>query len=273
MRDVTVGVRGECRVLSHIPTAFDFEVTVLPLKRESGEALWLCGLRDTFAQKRLRVQDRTFFHDVLNLAAGIRGLCDLMADEEGVPDKEMMGLIRSGADNLVDEIQRLRKLRIAENGDLELCETEVSPGEILRGTVARVKDEAEARHLEVVVTDDAEEVLFVSDSEVLLLIVCDLFRNAVEASSPGDRITLSCGVEGEEMVFRVRNPAVLAADVQGHVFERSFTTRGAGRGVGAYRSKLLGEKYLKGRITFVSQESEGTVASFAVPLRGSALPA
>ena len=263
----------EFRVLTQAGAAFDFTVTVRPVSKSGGEPAWVCGLHDTFAQKRLRVQERTLFHDVLNLAAGVRGLCELAADAEGAPDKERMRLIRDGADNLVDEIQRLRKLRVAENGDLELFEEEVEPGEILRGVVARVKDEADARHLEIVVADDAGDVPVVSDSEVLSLIVGDLFRNAVEASSPRDRVTLSCGVEGGQMVFRVRNPAVLAADVRDHVFERSFTTRGSGKGVGAYRAKLLGEHYLKGRITLVSQAPEGTVVSLAVPLGGSVLPA
>ena len=68
------------------------------------------------------------------------------------------------------------------------------------------------------------------------------------------------------MVFRVRNPVVLSADVQNHVFERSFTTRGAGKGVGSYRAKLLGENYLKGRLSFVSREQDGTVFSLALPL-------
>ena len=272
-RGEDVGSR-EFRVLTQAGTAFDFTATVRPVRKKSGgEPAWVCGLHDTFAQKRLMVQERTFFHDVLNLAAGVRGLCELAADAEGAPDKELMRLIRDGADNLVDEIQRLRKLRVAENGDLELFEEEVAPGEILRGVVARVKDEAAARHLEVIVADGAEGVPVVSDREVLSLIVGDLFRNAVEASSPGERITLSCGVEEGSMVFRIRNPALLAADVRDHVFERSFTTRGSGKGVGAYRAKLLGEKYLKGKITFISQEPEGTVVSFAVPLGGTAWPA
>lgn len=262
----------ECRVLAQTGEAFDFTATVLSVQKGDGEPAWVCGLRDTFEQKRLRVQERTFFHDVLNLAAGLRGLSDLIADTEGVPDKELLGLVRSVSDHLVDEIQRLRKLRMAENGDLELCEKALSPMAILRGVAARVKEEADARHLEVVVTDDAKNVPFVCDAEVLSLVLADLFRNAVEASSPGDRVALSCGVEDGGMVFRVRNPMVLAADVREHLFERSFSTCGSGKGIGAYRAKLFGERYLKGRLTFVSQASEGTVVSFAVPLRGITLP-
>ena len=256
----------ECRSLTHAHAAFDFSVSVLPLNDCGCGPVWLCGLRDISAQKRLRVLERAFFHDVTNLAAGVRGLMDLVSDAEGVPDKEVMGLIRENADKVVCEIQRLRTLRVAENGDLELCLRAVSPSGILCEAVAQLKDEADARHLVVTVNDDAGDVQLVSDHEVLLLVVGDLLRNAIEASARGDRVTLSCDVENGGVVFRVRNPVVLSADVQNHVFERSFTTRGAGKGVGSYRAKLLGENYLKGRLSFVSREQDGTVFSLALPL-------
>jgi sensor histidine kinase regulating citrate/malate metabolism len=48
--------------------------------------------------------------------------------------------------------------------------------------------------------------------------------------------------------------------------QRSFsTTGGGGRGIGTYSVKLFGERYLKGRVAFVSREQEGTTFSFAVP--------
>ena len=42
------------------------------------------------------------------------------------------------------------------------------------------------------------------------------------------------------------------------VFNRSFTTKGQGRGLGTYSVRLLTERYLKGSVDFVSKPGTGT---------------
>lgn len=50
------------------------------------------------------------------------------------------------------------------------------------------------------------------------------------------------------------------------VFQRSFSTKGEpGRGIGTYSIKLFGETYLGGRVSFSSQEPEGTTFTLVVP--------
>jgi sensor histidine kinase regulating citrate/malate metabolism len=50
----------------------------------------------------------------------------------------------------------------------------------------------------------------------------------------------------------------MPVDVQLQIFQRSFSTKGNGRGIGTYSIKLLTEQYLNGKVSFVSNESEGT---------------
>jgi sensor histidine kinase regulating citrate/malate metabolism len=45
------------------------------------------------------------------------------------------------------------------------------------------------------------------------------------------------------------------------LFQRSFSTKGTGRGLGTYSIRLLTENYLEGKVSFVSNEAEGTVFS------------
>jgi len=55
--------------------------------------------------------------------------------------------------------------------------------------------------------------------------------------------------------------------VQLQMFQPSFSTKGAkGRGIGSYSVKLLTEKYLQGKVWFVSREPEGTTFFVALPL-------
>jgi sensor histidine kinase regulating citrate/malate metabolism len=85
-----------------------------------------------------------------------------------------------------------------------------------------------------------------------------MIKNALEASLPDATVTISCAKSGEKIRFSVHNTTFIPRDIQLQLFKRSFTTKGVGRGLGTYSMKLLGEKYLKGKVGFESTEQNGT---------------
>ena len=259
------GDRLELRGFAANGEAFDYAVTVRPLPSDGRGAAGLCVLCDIAPHKRLRALERVFFHDVINLAAGVSGLCG-MVEESGapVPSAETFGLIRTTARKTVDAIQRMRVLRSAESGDLTLYPHPLDCGELMRETAALFKDEADARRVEVCVVIDGEGVALNTDREIVQMAVGDLLLNAIEASGRGDRVGLACRGTNGTVVISVSNPAVIPPDVCCHLFERSFTTRGAGRGLGAYRAFLLCERYLNGKLSLESRAPTGTVVSMTL---------
>jgi sensor histidine kinase regulating citrate/malate metabolism len=56
----------------------------------------------------------------------------------------------------------------------------------------------------------------------------------------------------------VNNPTFMPRDVQLQVFKRSFSTKGAGRGIGTYSMRLLASRYLGGTVDFTTSEADGT---------------
>jgi sensor histidine kinase regulating citrate/malate metabolism len=65
----------------------------------------------------------------------------------------------------------------------------------------------------------------------------------------------------------VWNHQSIPEDIARRVFQRNFSTKEeAGRGVGTYSMKLLGEQILGGRVRFSTSPEEGTVFSFSLPL-------
>ncbi len=50
------------------------------------------------------------------------------------------------------------------------------------------------------------------------------------------------------------------------MFQRSFTTKGEGRGLGTYSMKLLSERYLNGRVEFTSSPEHGTTFTAVYPV-------
>ena len=66
----------------------------------------------------------------------------------------------------------------------------------------------------------------------------------------------------------VWNGQPVAESVAPRVFERYVTTNPEpGHGLGTYSMKLLGERYLRGEVSFQSSEADGTVFSISLPRR------
>ena len=66
---------------------------------------------------------------------------------------------------------------------------------------------------------------------------------------------------GDTVKFWVKNDKVIPIYVQAQLFQRSFSTKDSSRGIGTYSVKLLTENYLKGKVSFVSNETDKTVFS------------
>lgn len=252
----------ECRILTPSGDAYDFAVHTAPAGMHG---YGVCALKDLYASKRLRVLERSFFHDVINLAIGVKGLTEMFDLSDPAQTEEYIGLIHESAEKMVDEILRLRTLRGAESGDLSTCYGKVAVGELLEAVVAHYREAASARHLNVVI-EKLDGTVFETDRELIQMVLGVLMQNAIEASGRGNRVSLGFYLEQSSVVFFVRNEQVLAEDVRLQLFERSFSTKGPGKGVGVYGAKLIVERYLGGQVWFESSAPEGTVFYVRLPV-------
>jgi signal transduction histidine kinase len=92
-----------------------------------------------------------------------------------------------------------------------------------------------------------------------------MVKNALEACPEGRTVVLAWEPGIESVRFWVRNPGAMEPEVQRRVFGRSFSTKGAGRGLGTYSIKLFTERYLQGVAGFASSEAAGTTFFIRLP--------
>ncbi len=250
----------ECRVVTRSGQAYD-----LQLRSARDGDQWFCRAKDCYEAKRLRVLERAFFHDVMNQAVGIKGLSDLADVTDPAQMAEYMSLIQGCAARMVDEILWLRTLRGAEQGSLSPCVTPIAAGELLDEVACRFQEDAAARHVQVVLACEGGWVVE-TDRELLRLAVGSLVLNAIEACKRGDKVCVSGAANGESAEFRVSSAQPLSDDVRAQLFHRSFSTKGAGRGVGTYGTKLVVERYLGGKVWYEPRAEAGAVFGLTVPL-------
>jgi signal transduction histidine kinase len=272
IRAILNGIKGntdiqECRIsLEEEPNALDLKIMAVPLKFNN-ERFIVFSIIDIAHEKRREVLERIFLHDVSNTAGGIHGLIRLMCDATGEKTELYRSLIYDLTDKLIEEIRAHRQLVDAETSRLEVDLTKVNSIDLLK----RVKnlfihhDVAKDKH--IIVDQHAEKITFTSDETILSRVLGNMTKNALEAIDQGKRVTLSCKKMDDKVLFSVHNPGVIPRDVQLQIFQRSFSTKGSGRGLGTYSIKLLSEQYLHGTVGFTSSEKEGTLFYAEYPLR------
>lgn len=260
----------ECRLITGEEgvneTALDLRVWAHPIDVQ-GEVYTVFSVIDISDEKRRAALERIFFHDVLNTAGGVKGLADLMVQGE-VPTTGIMAvaeMLAESADQLVGEISAQRTLSAAESGDLKVSPHPEHSLDVLTSVLHQFHGSGLARDKAMVVDASAQQLEFVTDPVLLRRVLINLVKNALEAVGAGSTVTVGAHAEGEFVCFTVHSAAVMPPDVQLQVFSRSFSTKGSGRGLGTYSIKLISERYLRGRVSFISNEAEGTCFTVRYP--------
>ena len=256
----------ECRMLcGDKEDALDLRIWSKPIEM-NGETYTLFSVMDIRDEKRRQALERIFFHDVMNTASGVKGLADLMLDEESIDElKEYAEMIAESTGRLIDEIEAQRTLANAENGELSVNMQPMQSKLFLERVQQQFHSMNCAEEKTLCVKSEQASFDFKSDPVLLRRILVNLTKNALEASEPGQTIILQAFKKKDCLCFSVHNPSVMPEVVQLQIFERSFSTKGTGRGLGTYSIKLITERYLNGSISFTSTPDAGTTFTVSLP--------
>ncbi|OGR98122.1 MAG: hypothetical protein A2V88_06135 [Elusimicrobia bacterium RBG_16_66_12] len=258
----------ECRIQGEAPNQdLDLRIWATPFRHE-GLSFTVFAAADISHEKRRRVLERIFFHDVLNTAGGVRTLAELMAESSPAEFLNLTKLLNRCSERLIDEILSQRDLAAAESGDFRLHLTGGSLQAFLETVVGLCAAHETAKERKIVLAPGVPADSIVTDQSLLMRVVGNMIKNALEAEPVGGVIGVGAEkIEGGRFAIWVRNPAVMPRKVQLQIFQRSFSTKGEGRGLGTYSIKLLTERFLGGKASFASQEGAGT--EFRVTIPGS----
>lgn len=248
----------ECRISTLNKDALDLKVTATPISFDN-EDFSIFVIDDISDEKRRQILERIFFHDVLNSAGGIAGLTDLIGIVNNPQElKEIAGMIHTSALNLINDIEAQRQLSAAERGELEINIDIINSFWVLKNISELYANHVVTGDKLISIDRESEDFIFKTDISILRRILGNMTKNALEASLPGTIITLKAETKNGNTIFSVHNPGYIERDAQLQLFNRSFTTKGSGRGLGTYSMKLFGEKYLGGKVWYESTKEKGT---------------
>jgi signal transduction histidine kinase len=248
--------------------ARELDVRAIPV-RLGDERFTVVALRDVSVEKRREALEQIFFHDILNTTSGIRGWAWHLR-RDGADVRRAGERIDLLSRQLEREIRDHQALVLAEQGALVPTPALVRACDLVDDVVALFSQHAAARDRTLEISSGDPDLALETDRALLARVLVNMVRNALEATAPGGTVLLSWSAEaGEERAvhFCVRNAGEIPAQVQERIFQRSFSTKGRGRGLGTYGMKLIGERTLGGSVSFVSTAEGGTLFAIRVPAR------
>lgn len=241
--------------------AMDLRVTATPCTMR-GEEYYILAIADIGIEKRKVALERAFFHDLIGTATTLNLTMDLVDDGTSVVDEEWP-MMRKLTLSILDDSLAQRDLAAAERGELTVRSEPIEALGLLEEVAAQLRAESIAGGKTI--TLRGEVCALNSDERLLRRTLFNMLKNALEAEPQGSDVQAGAELVDGSVRFWAHNAAAMTREVQLGVFQRSFTTKGAGRGLGTYSMRLLGEKYLGGRLWFESSAEDGTTFYISLP--------
>ncbi len=243
--------------------SLNFQITVTPLAVED-TTYYIFTAEDISNKKRRSNLERIFFHDLLNQVSTLQMSLKLVQEEkETVLAKRLDHELPKMVSSIIENILEQRSILAAENGELILQISTIDTKDLISGlclTMGTLNNQ-----ITLAISSSSSFGALTSDASFVQRVLTNLLKNAIEACSEGNTVTIEVKHHDALVTFRVNNPAVMSKELKSKIFQRSFSTKHADRGLGTYSAKILTENYLHGTIWFTSEEGAGTTFIVELP--------
>ncbi len=256
---------NEFRILSKDSNgvkAYNFRFTSTPFM-VGEQFFYFLNITDIGGEKRQAELERIFFHDILNSIGGLYGVIQLIKNDQSAEPKHIK-IMEAIYNTLYDTVKEQRQLMQAERKELKVKIEEIDSRDLIIENIVPFDEQLHHRS-NIQMSEDTADSVFRSDNALLSRVLTNMIKNALEASGENDTITVGARKMDKGLRFWVNNPGFIERADQLQIFNRSFSTKGSGRGIGTFSIKLIGEEYLGGNVGFSSNEKEGTTFWIDLP--------
>jgi PAS domain-containing protein len=253
----------------HFDDLLNMKVTTSPFTIGE-DPYFLFSITDISNDVSRRLLEKIFFHDVLNKAGNIIGILDILnyIGNDDEKSGELYDSLKNTSQDLINEIRYQRDMSAAENNELKPLFSLTGSLEILNSTKSEIVNSDVAYKKEILISLSSVDKEIMTDGILLRRVLLNMLKNALEATKSGGEVVIGCEpVNHDNFRFWVHNDTPIPHEIQIQLFSKSISTKGNNRGLGTFSMRLFGEKYLKGKVDFISNEVEGTIFMIDLPLQ------
>ena len=156
--------------------------------------------------------ERIFFHDILNTAGSLNNMLEIIDDETLKDDerKELMKILDEIAKRIIDEIVTHRHLVSSEKSKIKLNIQKINSINFLRRMYDSFNHPDILGNKILVISPESKNSEIETDETLLGRVVSNMIKNAIEASSSDETITLNCdNRDGRLRLFLGSQPRLL----------------------------------------------------------------
>jgi signal transduction histidine kinase len=214
-------------------------------------------------------------HEIRNPLAGIVAGLQYLRRVGGISDdqSENLGFILNEVnriDRLITDILNVIQVK-------DLVYQPVDPDKLVKNSISIVRDAAEQKSVDIVTEFPEHVQTIMIDYDRITQVLINLLKNAVEASSAGDTVTVrvSYPTDVSDVLFdEIQNFVIIeiedhgvgfTEDEKGKIFEPFFTTKSEGTGLGLYVSHSIIERH-GGYVAVESSKGQGALFSVYLPV-------
>jgi hypothetical protein len=208
-----------------------------------------------------RTIERKFFHDLLNLASSMRGIAEVIRDEDENTRSEMLLLMGNISESMIETINAQRHYRSVVTKDLTLLPSHVDCEKLLTRMADTYNRHTLCQHKTIEIrpslqTPRQTPICLFTDKDVLQGALGYGIRTALETITNENTVTLSLiteeAVTPHAIVFLISFPGTVSEQDRAAIFKNPETDTHAMTGLSAYLFYTLITDYLKGSVTWTT---------------------
>ncbi|GEM_PF-3443879 len=213
-------------------------------------------------------------HEIRTPLSAITGVADLLVDEVGPAQQELVKLIQAGASRLLETLTSVLDLTRLEGGSLQMRPEPFDLVEQVRTTAPLFREQALQKRLTLTLALPEEPIEVEQDRAAVNRVLMNLISNAVRFTKEGG-VVVGVEAEGSAVAIRVTDTGIGISEVfLPHLFEEfrqessGLARTHEGSGLGLSITKRLVE-LMGGEISVESERGKGSAFTVRLPRRVS----
>ncbi len=228
----------------------------------------ICTFLDTKELQNKKIMENIFLHDIKNNTGILQSSSEFVIDSSVDKSDElntMVNMISRVSTKVLQEINSYQEIISLKDDEISIKKKEFDVVSQMNSLFEELRYYFNDKEIKFDLEHDCNPFLLVTDKILFSSAFMNILKNGIEASSDKCTIKIILKSDDDNVIISVQNDAVIPVEIQRSLFNRITTTKGTGRGYGAFSIKLLIERFLGGAVTFISNEKDKTVMTVKIP--------